>query len=170
MISLACKKPLTQFQEAFCLQFIKSGNASDAYRAVSPRSKDWTRNALWVTASKMMAKPNVDLRITELRAGMAKRAIVTAESLADELDKAIAIAVKEREAGHYVAAVMGKAKLYGLLIHKKETRSGYLDDLDYDQLKILDEILNSIKGETTGATIASVEQPPPTNLMRMSTR
>ena len=130
MISSLCKKPLTQFQETFCLQFIKSGSASDAYRAVSPNSKDWTNNALWVTASKMMARPNVDLRITQLRAGMATRAMISTESLADELEHVIELAKRKNQCGVVVTAIMAKAKLFGFLDHKKETRTGYLDDLD----------------------------------------
>ena len=145
MISSLCKKPLTQFQEAFCLQFIKSGNASNAYRAVSPNSNGWTNNALWVTASKMMARPNVDLRISELRAGMATRAIASAESLADELDATIAMARECGQPGVCVAAIMGKAKLFGLLVDRKETRKGLLDDLPFDQLRILQEVLATLK-------------------------
>ena len=145
MISSLCKKPLTQFQEAFCLQFIKSGNASDAYRAVSPNSNGWTNNALWVTASKMMARPNVDLRIAELQAGMAARAIVSAESLADELDATITMARECGQPGVCVAAIMGKAKLFGLLVDRKETRKGLLDDLPFDQLRILQEVLATLK-------------------------
>ena len=145
MISSLCKKPLTQFQEAFCLQFIKSGNASDAYRAVSPNSKDWTRSALWVTASKMMAKPNVDLRISELREKSAERAVVLVQSIADELDKGIEQAYLTNQMSAYVTGVMGKAKLFGLLTNKKEPSPGLLDDLSHEELKILQEVLESIK-------------------------
>ena len=145
MISSLCKKPLTQFQEAFCLQFIKSGNASDAYRAVSPNSKDWTRSALWVTASKMMAKPNVDLRISELREKSAERAVVSVQSIADELDKGIEQAYLTNQMSAYVTGVMGKGKLFGLLTNKKETSPGLLDDLSHEELKILQEVLESIK-------------------------
>ena len=144
-VSPLCKKPLTQFQEAFCLQFIKSGNASDAIRAVSPNSKDWTRSALWVTASKMMAKPNVDLRISELREKSAERAVVLVQSIADELDKGIEQAYLTNQMSAYVTGVMGKAKLFGLLTNKKETSPGLLDDLSHEELKILQEVLESIK-------------------------
>ena len=154
MISTACKIPLTQFQEAFCLQFIKSGSASAAYRAVSPNSRHWTNNALWVTASKMMARPNVDLRITQLRAGMATRAMISTESLADELEQVIGLAKRKNQCGVVVTAIMAKAKLFGFLDnHKKETRTGYLDDLDFDQLRLIHDLV--------AETIASSEQPPP---------
>ena len=152
MISSLCKKPLTQFQEAFCLQFIKSGSASDAYRAVSPNSRHWTNNALWVTASKMMARPNVDLRISQLRAGMATRAMISTVSLADELEQVIELAKRKKQCGVVVTAVMAKAKLFGFLDHKKETHTGCLDDLDFDQIKLIHDLI--------AATIASSEQPP----------
>ena len=153
MISSLCKKPLTQFQEAFCLQFIKSGNASDAYRAVSPNSNGWTNNALWVTASKMMARPNVDLRISQLRAGVATRAMASTVDLADELNRIIELARRENQCGVAVRAIMAKAKLFGFLNHKKETRTGCLDDLGFDQLRLLDAALEAV--------IASSEQSPP---------
>ena len=152
MISMACKIPLTQFQEAFCLQFIKSGNASNAYRAVSPNSRHWTNNALWVTASKMMARPNVDLKISQLRAGMATRAMISTVSLADELEQVIGLAKRKNQCGVVVTAIMAKAKLFGFLDHKKETRNGYLDDLDFDQIRLIHDLV--------ATTIASSEQPP----------
>ena len=153
MISLACKKPLTQFQEAFCLQFIKSGNASDAYRAVSPNSRHWTHNALWVTASKMKARPNVDLRISQLRAGMATRAMASTVQLGDELNRIIELARRENQCGVAVRAIMAKAKLFGFLNHKKEVRTGFLDDLDPDQLRLISDLVATI--------IASGDQPMP---------
>ena len=149
---MACKIPLTQFQEAFCLQFIKSGNASNAYRAVSPNSIHWTNNALWVTASKMMARPNVDLRISQLRAGMATRAMISTVSLADELEQVIGLAKRKNQCGVVVTAIMAKAKLFGFLDHKKEIRPGYLDDLDFDQIRLIHDLV--------ATTIASSEQPP----------
>ena len=144
MISSLCKKPLTEFQEAFCLQYIKSGNASNAYRAVSPNSRRWTRNALWVTASKMMARPNVDLRISQLRATMATRAMTSTVELGDELDQVIELASRHKQCGVAVRAIMAKAKLFGFLDHKKETRTGLLDDLDYDQLKLLKGVIEAV--------------------------
>ena len=139
MISIGSRKPLTQFQETFCLQFIKSGNASDAYRAVSPNSRHWTHNALWVTASKMMAKPNVALRISQLRANMATRAMTSTVSLADELDQVIELAKRKNQCGVVVTAIMTKAKLFGFLDHKKENPASWLDDLSFEQLRLLQD-------------------------------
>ena len=152
-MSSACKKPLTQFQEQFCLQYIKSGSASNAYRAVSPNSRHWTHNALWVTASKMKARPNVDLRISQLRAGMATRAMASTVQLGDELNRIIELARRENQCGVAVRAIMAKAKLFGFLNHKKEVRTGFLDDLDPDQLRLISDLVATI--------IASGDQPMP---------
>lgn len=150
---MSTEKGLALFQENFCLAFIHSDNASAAYRAVSPKSRLWSSNALWVTASKMMARPNVDLRISQLRAGMARRAIASAESLADELEQVIELAKRKKQCGVVVTAIMFKAKLFGLLPHKKETCTGYLDDLDPDQLRLIHDLI--------ATTITSGEYPLP---------
>lgn len=137
------KNGLTSFQEQFCLAYIQSGNASEAYRAVSLKSRAWKDEVVWVAAHRMMNVSKVGIRIAELQETIARRAMVTAESLADELDHAIALAVREGQAGAYVAAVMGKAKLYGLLVDKKEVRAGPLDDLTPHDLKLLDDLIAS---------------------------
>lgn len=145
MISPGFTKPLTSFQEAFCLQFIKTGNASQAYRTVSVRSRAWQAETVWRAAARIMSLYKVGTRIKELRAGMAERAMVTAESLAAELDELIAQAVALGQPGAAVSAVMGKAKLFGLLVDRKETRKGLLDDLPFDQLRILQEVLATLE-------------------------
>ena len=145
------KNRRTLFQENFCLAYIKAGNASNAYRAVSVKSHNWNDNTLWVAASRMMARSKVRIRISELRAGMATRAIASAESLADELDATIAMARECGQPGVCVAAIMGKAKLFGLLTDKKETRTGYLDDLSFEQLRLIHDLIRHVKG---------TEQPP----------
>lgn len=145
MISPGFTKPLTSFQEAFCLQFIKTGNASQAYRTVSVRSRAWKAETVLRAAARIMSLSKVGTRIKELRAGMAERAMVTAESLAAELDELIASAVALGQSGVAVSAVMGKAKLFGLLVDRKETRKGLLDDLPFDQLRILQEVLATLE-------------------------
>ena len=147
------KNRRTLFQENFCLAYIKAGNASNAYRVVSVKSRNWNDNTLWVAASRMMARSKVRIRISELRAGMATRAMISTESLADELEQVIGLAKRKNQCGVVVTAIMAKAKLFGFLNnHKKETRTGYLDDLDFDQIRLIHDLV--------ATTIASSEQPP----------
>lgn len=133
------------------MAYIQSGNAAEAYRAVRVKSRAWKDDIVWVAAHRMMKVSKVGIRIAELQETTAGRAMVTAESLAAELDQAIQLAVREGQAGAYVAAVMGKAKLYGLLIEKKAIRADPLDDLDVNELKVIHDIVTDV--------IASRDQP-----------
>jgi len=51
---------------------------------------------------------------------MGKRADVTEESLLDELEEARISAAENKQSGAMVAATMGKAKLTGLVVDRKE--------------------------------------------------
>lgn len=78
---------LTEAQERFCLEYAKSGNASAAYRIAYPKSKKWTENALNVQASKSLDKPNICLRIKQLRAAAEKKTDMTIERWAQEVTR-----------------------------------------------------------------------------------
>ena len=73
-----------------------------------------------VCASKLLRHPKVIERIQELRRAMGKRADVTEESLLDELEEARISAAENKQSGAMVAATMGKAKLTGLVVDRKE--------------------------------------------------
>jgi hypothetical protein len=53
----------------------------------------------------------------------AQKAVVTVESIADQLDAAYALALRTEQAGAAVAAAMSKAKLFGLIVDKAELRA-----------------------------------------------
>lgn len=75
---------LTQKQEAFCLAYIETGNASAAYRRAYPVSKKWKDQAVHVNASKMLADAKVSLRISDLRAAVASETIVSEARVIEE--------------------------------------------------------------------------------------
>jgi phage terminase small subunit len=60
-------KPLTPREEAFCLAFLTAESASEAFREAYPHSKRWKNEAVWVRASKLLARNKVQLRIESLR-------------------------------------------------------------------------------------------------------
>lgn len=68
----------------------------------------------------MVRLPKVAARIAELRNAAAKRLEITVDDLVAELEdmRKLAMACKNPAAG--VAAVMGKAKLLGLIVDKAE--------------------------------------------------
>ena len=115
----------TPKQEAFCLSYIETGNASKAYRQAYD-AENMSENAIHVAASRLLANAKVALRIEELQAGHQERYSVTVDSLTDELIEDRELARKNDQAGAAITATMGKAKLHGLLKDKVE-HSGSVD-------------------------------------------
>jgi phage terminase small subunit len=112
---------LTAKEAAFALAYVETGNASEAYRRafnVRPGTKDKT---VWENASRILAKPRVAERVVELQAEARERSLVTVECLTEELEQARLLAMAdEKGASAAVAAIMGKAKLHGLLVERRE--------------------------------------------------
>ena len=106
---------LTQKQENFCLAYIESGNASDAYRKAykTDRMKPATINR---KATELMAHGMITARLEELRIPIMERHKVTVDSLLLELEEArqVALGAETPQTSAAVTATMGKAKLCGL--------------------------------------------------------
>ncbi|MBK3745281.1 terminase small subunit [Paraburkholderia aspalathi] len=112
---------LTPKQEAFARVYVETGNASEAYRQAYT-VKDGTKpETVWTNASQLLADTKVAQRVAELQSEAKERTMVTVESLTQELDEARLHALKdEKGASAAVSAIMGKAKLHGLLVEKHE--------------------------------------------------
>lgn len=112
---------LTAKQEAFARSYVETGNASEAYRQaynVGVNTKTETVNK---RASELLANGEVTGRVAELQSQATERTMVTVESLTLELEEARMKAMAdEKGASAAVSAVMGKAKLHGLLVEKAE--------------------------------------------------
>lgn len=110
---------LTPKQEAFCLAYIETGNASEAYRR-SYNAANMQANTITVKASQLLAQDNVSVRVAELKAAQVERLGVTVDDLIAELDEArqIALAAAKPQSAAAVSATLGKAKLLGLLTEK----------------------------------------------------
>ena len=113
-------RPLNEFgvteqEEKFSQAFVETGNASEAYRR-SYKSDKMSVNAIGVEASRMLDRPRVALRISQLREKHSKRHNVTVDSLVAELEeiKNVALSAETPQSSAAVAAVLGKAKLMGL--------------------------------------------------------
>ena len=59
---------LTQQQELFCLEYHKSGIASNAYKIAYPKSKEWKDTTLYPTASELLKNPKIITRLEALNA------------------------------------------------------------------------------------------------------
>ena len=71
----------------------------------------------------MLNRPNVQARIAQLQERACKRHDVTIDSLTLELNEARQQAQTDpKGASAHVAAIMGKAKLHGLITDKQDTK------------------------------------------------
>ena len=144
---------LTPLQEGFAVEYLKcNGNASEAFRRANPRSRQWKPNAVESRASIMLANAKVKQRIEELQAKTAKRHEVTVDSLAKELDAAAELAREIKQPGVVVSAVQVKARMYGLIVEKKEIRHGTLDDVPVEDVKAMADAVSAfrVRGEIAG--------------------
>jgi hypothetical protein len=92
---------LTQKQEAFCLAFIETGNASEAYRrAYQP--KRMTEKSVHERASQVVAGIKVQSRLAELRAKAADKAVLT---LAKHLQRLNDLSELAEQNGQFDAAI-----------------------------------------------------------------
>ncbi|MGX5842681.1 terminase small subunit [Mesorhizobium sp. ArgA1] len=108
---------LNMRQERFCLALAEGLPQSRAYIEAGYMARG---NAAEVSASQLLRNPKVAIRVAQLQAAAARRSEITVDDLVAELEdmRKLAIACKNPAAG--VAAVMGKAKLLGLIVDKAE--------------------------------------------------
>lgn len=107
------KRRFTDKMELFCLAYVETGNASEAYR----RSYN-TANMADKTAQRegynLLHNPLVQARIEELRNKVMERHEITVDTLLAELEEARLLGKETGKASAMVTASMGKAKLLGL--------------------------------------------------------
>lgn len=109
------KRRFTDKMEAFCLAYIETNNASEAYR----RSYNVTKMAEKTAAREswiVLQKPQVQARLAELREVVMERHNITVDTLLAELEEArtAALGAETPQTSAAVSATMGKAKLLGL--------------------------------------------------------
>jgi predicted house-cleaning NTP pyrophosphatase (Maf/HAM1 superfamily) len=115
--------------EAFAQARVKGKSADEAYAAAGYKPHRGN-------AHRLSTNESVVARVTELQTASVERTLVTVESLTQELED---IRIAAKAAGQNAAAtsaVMGKAKLHGLLVDKLEADiTHHLSDLSDDELE-----------------------------------
>lgn len=154
---------LTMKQEAFCLAYLETGNASEAYRRAYPASLKWKDKSVWEKSSVMLSDVNVQSRVAELRAAVTKKAVkkleISKEWVLGQLVENVAMAksaepVFDNEGnptGEYkqnLAAANKALELIGkelaMFVDRREVRNGSLDDASIEELL---EIRKSLEGK-----------------------
>lgn len=111
--------PLTFKQEQFCLAYLESGNASEAYRRAydAQNMKPETVNK---RASELLGKGEIAGRVAELREPVVRAAKMSLET---HLEALRALRDKAADAGQYgaaIAAETNRGKAAGLYTEKHE--------------------------------------------------
>lgn len=131
---------LTMKQEKFCMVYIETGNASEAYRQ-SYNCSNMKTESINNKAYELLKKVEITARLDELRGEHAKRHNLTIDDLITELEQArkAALSAMVVQSSASVAATMSKAKLLGFLDKKEEDKSG---DLVETLNKLIDKMPN----------------------------
>lgn len=104
---------LTIKQENFCLAYVETGNASEAYRRAYDVGEMLPASVNRL-AFELLENIKITSRINELRSTVMERHRITVDDLLKELDEAREMGRTTGKAAPMVAATMGKAKLLGL--------------------------------------------------------
>lgn len=99
--------------ERFAQELAKGKSATEAYALAGFKSNDGN-------AARLKGNDRILQRLSELQGNASKKAEITVQSLADELEEARAIAIAEKQSSAAVSATMGKAKLFGLGVEKRQ--------------------------------------------------
>ena len=105
------------------LTYVESGNATEAYRrafTVDRMNEATVRRE----AHSIVHRPRVAEAIKSLQAEHLARHCVTVDRLTEELEWARREALTQGHASAAVAATMGKAKLFGLIVENKAITRG----------------------------------------------
>ena len=102
----------------FALAYIETGSAAKAYRqAYDHNGNDATVRRC---GHAILQRSKVEALVTDLQVGHRERHKVTVDGLTWELEKARILAMDARNAAAAVQAIMGKAKLHGLLVDRTQ--------------------------------------------------
>lgn len=110
----AAKPELTAKQEAFCLAYVETGNAAEAYRRAYDVKAATQHSTIYVAASELMRNPKIRVRVAELQEQAASMSLYTVKAAFEEYEVARQLALQEANPSAAVSAVTGKVKLFGL--------------------------------------------------------
>lgn len=110
---------LTVKQENFCLAYLETGNASEAYRRAyaAENMKPETVNR---AAKEMIDLPKIAARLQELRKPAVKAAQITLEQHLKDLQRLRDLAESSEKYGPAIQAEMARGKASGLYTEKIE--------------------------------------------------
>ena len=124
---------MTPKQEAFCIAYVETGNASEAYRR-SYDAENMKPEVVAVKASELLKNGNVAVRLEALRDEHVDRHKCTVDDLIAQLDDDRKFARDLKAPAAAITASMGKAKLLGFLTDKIEHSGKLPGDYTNEQM------------------------------------
>ena len=113
---------LDPVREAFCQEYRKHGNQSEAFRTANPKSRNWKPETVHVKACNMMAEDKVKVRLQHLQEQSAAKYEIIIEKLTkmtlDAYEMAMTDEVQAPSAAVKASEFLGK--LHGLVVEKRE--------------------------------------------------
>ena len=127
---------MTPKQEAFCLAYLETGNASEAYR------RSYSTQAMAATsvnreAASLLRNPKITARLGELRSGAEVKAILTLEAHMNELRVLRDLA---KQNGQYSAAIKAeelRGKLCKFYVDQREPPSKEADPIQSEGRRLI---------------------------------
>ena len=110
---------LTAKQEAFCLAYIETGNASEAYRTAYD-AENMKPESINCKASLLLGKVEIGARLDEIRKPIRERAEITLESHLERLKHLSNMAETAEQYSAAIKAEESRGKASGLYTDKKE--------------------------------------------------
>jgi phage terminase small subunit len=110
---------LTPKQERFCLKYIETGNAAEAYR-LSYDAENMKPVTIRRKAAELLENGKITARVRALQERALERHDVTVDTITAELEEARTKGLALNQVSAAVSASLGKAKIHGLLIEKNE--------------------------------------------------
>lgn len=110
---------LTPKQEAFCLAYIETGNASEAYRR-SYNAGEMKPETVKKRASELLARGDVAGTIAQLKAPAVEKAQITLETHLKRLADLSEAAEQEGQFSAAISAEIARGKAAGIAVDKAE--------------------------------------------------
>jgi phage terminase small subunit len=103
-------KKLTLKQETFCLNYIKYGNATQAFKATY-RTYSMKPKTIYNRSSELMKREDIKGRIKELKKRVEEKALLSAEGVIAELT---VVAMSDKITSHKMKALELLGRYFGL--------------------------------------------------------
>lgn len=136
---------LTPKQEDFCIAYIETGNASEAYRRAYDSSKmgDATINR---AAKELIDNPKIAARLAEVRAPVIAKAQITLETHLYDLKALRDKADAAEKYGPAIAAEIARGKASGLYVEKIDLNASVTNQTEEQRLARIAELQAKLNG------------------------